>query len=135
VPTNPRAAVLGLQNRSHRIPADPVADPGFQLNIARISRLFGNTDGVFVGRIQRRLRDHQTAPTQMFMQGVQQLSGALITVVPDYVIKRIQPFLLFFMPGALIGRVGAVVNALTLGVANCPMCILRRPAHPINPDH
>ena len=61
MPAYPGTRVISLQHHSHGIPADDVANPSLQLNVARIRRLLAQIDGVLVRGVERRLGQHQAA--------------------------------------------------------------------------
>ena len=102
VTADTRAGVVSLQHHGHRIPADDVADPGFQLDVARVPRLLPHVDRVLVGGVQRGVRQHQPPMREVRLQLLDQVLCTFGTALLEHVVHRLEPLGQLLLPRALL---------------------------------
>jgi hypothetical protein len=111
VAADPGARVLRLQDHGRRVPADQVLQALLELDGAGIARLGGDRDGVDVGRVERRLLQHQPRARGVLLQAPEQFSTALLALLAQRHLEGVEPLADLLGPGigggVGLGRHGA----------------------------
>ena len=92
------AAVIGLQHHGRGIPAEDVLDAAFQLDVAGVGRLVGQRDGVLVGRIERRLGEHDAILGEFVLQPRKQRPGVVAAALVENAGESLDPLQLLEFP-------------------------------------
>ena len=78
-----RAAVVGLQDHRGGIPAEDVLDTALQLDVPRVGGLVGQRNGVLVGRVERRVREHDALLGEFMLQARKQSLGIVAAALVE----------------------------------------------------
>ncbi len=94
---------VGAHHHGQRIPAQRGAQPGFDLQVARVGRLRLHGDGIHIGARAGAGR-RQALRCGMRRQAPQQEAGARAAGMRQHAFERVQPFARFLGIAVLVGR-------------------------------